>query len=62
MCQKIIFVLNFNFTGLIKAFSYDVFMKFVKPCVLELAAYLVQLITFNHWKALDDMKDRIERI
>jgi hypothetical protein len=60
MIQKIKFVANYNFIGVLRVFSFEVFMGFVKPILLESPAYMLQIMTSHRIKYLDKMKNYIE--
>jgi hypothetical protein len=42
--QKSFFILTFNFTGVIKMFSFEFFLKVVKP-LLILSAFMIQVLS-----------------
>ena len=39
--QKTTFVLNFNTTGVLRTFLFDVFLSIIKPFFFELPAYII---------------------
>ena len=58
--EKILFVLGFNSTGVIRNFLFDLFCSVIKPLLLELPAYLLQVISCGKIMALEKMEKWIK--